>query len=278
VPVPVRELRPAAAGEETRLQPIERIDLYRQVLERLETYIASSALQPGDRLPGDRELAARLGVSRPLVRQAIKVLEGLGRVTVQHGAGTFVRDGSFQVAARELLRGIPADRELLDQLEPLRAAVELLVIRSAFERRTPENLALVEKALADRQSQLQHDREQTSLNLSFEAALGSICGNEPARRLQLMLHEMWLRTQVEVGLAPADPVTLHEEHVEIFEAFRSGDLERTIDLMSQHLDFTRRPGGQATAQSTAVRRAQGTGMSGVRRRRPVSTRAPKGQA
>lgn len=230
--------RPEQNRPDDRLLPIDRIDVYRQVLERLEAYITSNDLQPGDRLPGDRELAAKLGVSRPLVRQAIKVLEGLGRVTVQHGAGTFVRNDSFQVVARELLRGIPVDRELLAQLEPLRAAVELLVLRAAFERRTHENLALVESALAERRDQLKHDREQTTLNLSFEVALGSICGNEPARRVQLMLHEMWLRTQVHVGLAPGDPAKLHQEHMEIYDAFKAGDLDRTIDLMKEHLIFT----------------------------------------
>jgi GntR family transcriptional repressor for pyruvate dehydrogenase complex len=174
------------------------------------------------------------------VRQAIKVLEGLGRITVQHGAGTFVRNDSFQVVAKELLRGIPVDRDLLRELEPLRAAAELLVIRMAFERRTPENLALVDSMLSERQAELEHDRQQTTLNLRFEAAaLGSICGNEPVRRLQLMLHEMWLRTQVAVGLAPADPMTLHEEHVEIYEAFKAGDFKRTIDLVNQHLAFTK---------------------------------------
>jgi GntR family transcriptional repressor for pyruvate dehydrogenase complex len=250
-----------------RLAPIARIDLYRQVLERLESYIVSANLQPGDRLPGDRELAAQLGVSRPLVRQAIKVLEGLGRVTVQQGAGTFVHDHSYRVLARELLRGIPADRVLLQQLEPLRAAVELMVMRSAFERRTAESLAVLEQALVNREAELARDGEQTTLNLGFEAAMGSICGNEPARRVQLLLHEMWLRTQVEVGLAPADALRLHEEHVEIFDAFRSGDLKRTSDLMSRHLNFTRPSGILARLDRMADER-----QPAGRRVRPGATR------
>ena len=60
-------------------------------------------MRSGDRLPSDRTLAELLGVSRPSVRQAIKVLENFGRVEVRHGSGTYVRDEPFGLAIADLL-------------------------------------------------------------------------------------------------------------------------------------------------------------------------------
>src|SRR5215471_17296597 len=111
---------------EGHLVAIERMDVFREVLYRIDQHIDSNHLKPGDRLPSDRELAAALQVSRPLVRQAIKVLESLGRVAVG-----------------ELMRGLAFDRKLLRQVLPARIAIELEVLKAAFERRTPANLGLL---------------------------------------------------------------------------------------------------------------------------------------
>ncbi|MEL7187237.1 MAG: FadR/GntR family transcriptional regulator [Pseudomonadota bacterium] len=66
--------------------------LYRSVLERLEKLIDDGEYPPGGRLPPERELAERFGVSRPTVREAIIALEALGRVEVKTGSGVYVQD------------------------------------------------------------------------------------------------------------------------------------------------------------------------------------------
>src|SRR5215510_10372545 len=124
------------------LVAIQRMDVFREVLRQIDRYIESNQLKPGDRLPSDRDLATALHVSRPLVRQAIKVLESLGRVTAHQGSGTYVQAASHRVAVRELMRGLAFDRELMRQVLPVRIAIELEVLRAAFERRTPANLGL----------------------------------------------------------------------------------------------------------------------------------------
>src|SRR5262245_4932952 len=165
------------ARDAGHLVAIERMDVFREVLHRIDQHIESNHLKPGDRLPSDRELAAALQVSRPLVRQAIKVLESLGRVTAQQGSGTYVQAASHRVAVRELIRGLAFDRNLLRQVLPARIAIELAVLRAAFERRTPANLGLLSRALDQREDQLSDDVQEASLDLTFEATLGRICGN-----------------------------------------------------------------------------------------------------
>ena len=217
------------------LVAIQRMDVFREVLRQIDRYIESNQLKPGDRLPSDRDLAAALHVSRPLVRQAIKVLESLGRVTAQQGSGTFVRDASHRVAVTELMRGLTFDRMLLRQVLPARIAIELEVLRAAFERRTPANLTLIGQALELRRRQLEDDVQEATLDLTFEATLGRICGNEVLRRLQALVHDVWLEAQIAEGESPDGLSRLHREHEGIFEAFSAGRLDEARERFRDHL-------------------------------------------
>ena len=220
-----------------QLVAIQRMDVFREVVRRIEQHIEANHLQPGDRLPSDRDLAAALEVSRPLVRQALKALESLGRVSAQQGSGTYVQDASHRVAVRELTRGIGFDRDLLDQTLPARIAIDLEVLRAAFERRTPETLASLRHTIDERERERQQpdDPQEAGLDLGFEGALGRACGNEVLRRLQALVHDVWLQAQIAAGIAPGDPSALHREHRAVFEAFERGDLAQAQQRLADHL-------------------------------------------
>src|ERR1044071_5056273 len=68
-----------------------RSRLYEQVAEQITAWIADNGLQPGDRIPPERELAQRLGVSRATLSQALVALEVIGVVAVRHGDGTVLK-------------------------------------------------------------------------------------------------------------------------------------------------------------------------------------------
>jgi len=225
--------------------PIERPDVFRETLRRIDEHIEASGLRPGDRLPGDRELATTLGVSRPLVRQAIKVLEGLGRLRAHQGSGTYVQDAAHRVAVRELTRGLDLDRDLLGEVLPVRVAIELAVARAAFARRTPEMLAELRRTLDEREEQPADGAPAAGLDLGFEAVLGRLCGSELLRRLQVMVHEVWLQAEIAVGVTPGRPDRLHQEHREVLAALERGDLEETLRRLREHLAFRGAGGADA---------------------------------
>lgn len=222
-----------------QLVPIRRTEVYREVLTQLEAYISENGLRAGDRLPPDRELSERLGVSRASVRQAIKVLESLGRVSARQGSGTYVCDVPYGAAVSELTRGLAFDASFLRQLIPLRTTIEFAVFSEAFERRTPKNLVIIQSALDKRARMLDEDSEEGDLMVSFEAALGMVCGNELMRRTQNVVHAIWVQAWVGIGVAPGDKFLLHREHVEIFERFRAGEREEAMALFRAHLNVER---------------------------------------
>src|SRR5207247_7790852 len=82
---------------------LPRIKLKDQVAERLIEVIASGRLAGGTRLPSERELVGRLGVSRTVVREALNLLEERGVLQVEHGRGAMVRTGPSQVVRDALV-------------------------------------------------------------------------------------------------------------------------------------------------------------------------------
>lgn len=232
-------------GPGYRLVPIRRVDVYRQVMTEIETLIERDRLGPGDRLPSDRDLADMLHASRASVRQALKVLEGLGRIDARHGSGTFVREPGFAAAIADLTRGRPFDATEADDVVPVHRAVELAVLEAAFARRTQESVAHVRAALERRQSELADDPEEGSLEFSFETSLGEVCGNPLLRRLQALMQEMFVRACAARGEVPGDKHRLFQEHVGVYERFAEGDLLGALARFREHLSFAPRASGHA---------------------------------
>src|SRR6185436_10265956 len=129
----------------TSLRPLTRPRLYEQVMAQIQAWIAENSLEVGDRLPPERELATRLGVSRATISQALVAMEVVGMVSVRHGDGVVLLEpeGSTKVtrALRRHARQLPEIIEARDALETKLAAL-------AAERRTEADLTAIDEALA----------------------------------------------------------------------------------------------------------------------------------
>jgi DNA-binding FadR family transcriptional regulator len=79
-----------STGREAVVEPPSTRD---RVVEHVRRLIVSGSLKRGDRLPGERDLAHELGVSRPSVRSGLEALEAMGVVVSRRGAGTFIANG-----------------------------------------------------------------------------------------------------------------------------------------------------------------------------------------
>jgi GntR family transcriptional repressor for pyruvate dehydrogenase complex len=118
------------------------------IAAQLETRILEGSLKPGDRLPGERDLSAELGVSRPSLREAIHKLVNKGLLATRHGGGTYVTDrmlAPFVDPWQEMLSGHPG---LQDDLLEFRHMLEGQAAFLAAERATDADLARLDAAYA----------------------------------------------------------------------------------------------------------------------------------
>ena len=109
--------------------------------------LLSGELRPGDRLLGERELAAALDVSRPLLRESLRSLAMLGFLDIQHGRGTVVRHADLAVLRDFFTFCLAQQPDILEDVMQGRIAIECQAIRLACDRATERDLAQVQATL-----------------------------------------------------------------------------------------------------------------------------------
>src|SRR5215203_3354694 len=163
---------PTNSGERPPFEivPIKRVDVYRSVLAQLKALISESGMKPGDRLPSERELVERFKVSRVLVREALRALEGMGKIEIRSNAGSFLIHPNGNAMVTQLKAVLPVDIIFLKHLVDVRAAVEDKVI-ALVAARTVADISEINDLLQREEAELDKRVEVGSLDLRFEAAL-----------------------------------------------------------------------------------------------------------
>ncbi len=132
-------------------QRIRTHRLYEQVVDRISGQIFEGVLKKGDQLPNERALAEIFGVSRTVIREAMKTLASEGLVEVRTGHGTFVVDdtaGAFKNSIATLMR-VGGDADRLRELVELRELLEPGVAALAARRAEPDDITKLEASIAD---------------------------------------------------------------------------------------------------------------------------------
>lgn len=214
------------------LRPLARPRLYEQVVDRLREYVHDEHLHAGDRLPPERDLADRLGVSRTSVRQAIVALEVQGLVEVRHGGGTYLlRD---RLDAERLETMIDRRRRLPDVLDA-RDALETKLAFLAATRRTEPDLKEIDAALTAMAKAIERGELGVSEDKRFHAAVTE-AGHSPL--LAAFMAEISLpiaESREESLRQPGRPAKSLEQHRAIAEAVRAGDSDAAARAMHHHV-------------------------------------------
>lgn len=216
---------------------------YEVAAEQVLEMIARLRLSPGDRLPTENDLAQRLGTSRTVVREAVKILSALGRVRAQKGRGLFVADGEGMLGTGSWASFfLPTDLDHIYTLFEFRRVQEMETGRLAARRATPTQLQAIEKAAAICRHAFDSGREDlfNDGDDAFHTSVAAASHNmflqiavREARRLQAQSSIIGLRGSV--GGHAAQAVNEHEA---IYQAIRAGDPEMAAQAAATHIDNT----------------------------------------
>ncbi|MFI0898961.1 FadR/GntR family transcriptional regulator [Streptomyces sp. NPDC020983] len=216
---------------------------YERVAEEILRLIAELELQPGDRMPTENQLASRLGTSRTVVREAVKILSAIGRIRAQKGRGLFVANDEGMLGSS--LWGsffLPTDLDHVYRLFEFRRVQEAAASRLAATRATPADLRAIEEAAEMcREGHLtgRHelfDRGDDEFHLSVAKASQNpflVDAVREARRLQRQSSTIGLHGTV--GGHAEEAVA---EHAAIYQAIKDGDAEAAAQAATVHLDQT----------------------------------------
>lgn len=223
--------------------PIQRTDVFQNIIQQITALLESGNLVAGDRLPSERELAETLGVSRTSIRQALKVLEASGRIETRVGSGTYLLDtapGAGHGAPTAVWQpALPVTGEFLRQLIVARTAIERAIFEEYAWRANKSGIRQLRELIEENAAELVNDEaddERGGLDLSFETKVAELTGNVILMTLQQQIHQLWVSTWSQYGYVPEKKSVLHREHLAILDALAARNTARVVDLIVQHVD------------------------------------------
>ncbi len=227
------------------IKPITTKRIYQEIIGSFVDFIANEEIQIGDKLPSERELSERFGVSRPSVREALRVMQTIGLVDIKAGGGAYLTEfnlGPFlDLLAPLFLKRKNFGLELLE----LRRVLEVRAAELAAEQIGTADLAVLERILADMEKAAADDyNEGVRWDIAFHTKLFECTDN-----IVLIKGSELVNTLMEISIADArklvlehaeTPTRLYGEHLAIFRAVASKDPQKAAEAMKTHLEMVRK--------------------------------------
>jgi len=217
------------------IQAVEPRRLYRQIADQIAKLIRRGEYKPGARLPPERDLAKKLGVSRPSVREALIALEVEGFVEVRIGSGVYVADARKMAARRPVLPPDSGPFELIDA----RRLVESECAALAARHTSTAQIRQMKAALAS----MSRDRRRYVVPLDgdhlFHLRIAEASGNSA---LALVVRTLWAQRTGPLFLqlehhfdTPALWSAAIDEHQAVLAAIEAHDPAAARAAMRRHL-------------------------------------------
>ncbi|WP_225772964.1 transcriptional regulator NanR [Pseudomonas sp. Marseille-Q5115] len=222
---------------EIKKRLIQRKKLSDIVFEQLISLIEEENLQPGDQMPAERELMETFGVGRPVVREAMQRLAGMGMITIQHGERARVGRvdmhsmiGQIDLAARHLLS---SSAENVDHLRQARALFETGLVKVAAERASDADIAVLEDVVA-RMHTFRDSDDFILIDMEFHGELARISGNPIYMAISRAILE-WMADYRREMLRFKEREQTLREHEAILACIKARDPAGAERAMSDHL-------------------------------------------
>ncbi len=148
-----------------------------ELIDRLTAEIKSGALKPSDKLPTEQKMIAAFGVSRTVVREALAALRAEGLIDTRQGAGAFVARDMRRRPFRMSTKGLPNISDVVSITE-LRLGIEIEAAGFAAERRTVEDLELIESSVDQFALSVERGEEAVEADFNFHQAIAKAAHNE----------------------------------------------------------------------------------------------------
>jgi len=243
------------------MQDAPDTDRTRQVVNHIRALLEKGTLQPGDRIPPERELARTLKISRASLRTGIGYLVAMGVMRVRHGVGTFIKDGPAEFSRASLgLMGALYGFQFWQMFEA-RLIIESSLAALAAERGKEEHHAELAEQVADMFASADSPAEFLMHDVLFHRIVAKASGNPIlAAIIETITIAMYEKRRKTVQRAHYLR-DMAEMHREIFRAIRAHDPAQARKLMEHHLHM---------AES-----AQNMELPDVKPRRPAQARELK---
>lgn len=212
----------------------KRVPVVHSIIEEIKRSLIEGGLKLGDKLPAEMDLAERFGVSRNVVREAIKMLVAMGIVEIKRGDGTYIKRNISSNILDPLILNLVLSKGNPQKLLELREMVELGTLYSVIKNVQTEDIVKMEEA--NRVLEVESEKEQPDAkviverDLNFHHALVDASHNELIQEIAKAILEMFFPL-VRESLARMGVKQAIKDHKKIIEAIRERNWKKANDRL-----------------------------------------------
>ena len=216
-------------------ESVRRAKVYEEVARQIERLILKK-LQPGDKLPSERELAEMLGVSRSSIRDAIRSLELMGLVEPRQGAGTVVLELSTDSLVNPLANTLKRKEELISELLDFRKMFEPALAARAATHASDEEIAEMEEILERQERKLRQGESAIAEDSEFHYSIALASRNSVVFKVLDTLMDLLRDTRERSLQIEGRPQKSMAGHRRILTAIKRHDAEAAKAAMRRHIE------------------------------------------
>jgi len=226
----------------------------------IKEVVLSGKLQPGDRLPPERELAEMLGVSRPTVRESIRALVAMNILESRHGAGTFVASLDTGQLLEPIQFVLSRAERVLGDLFETRLVIEPPIAALAATRASKKEAAAILSCAREAKGIGDSPRQLLELDVRLHTLIANASHNVLLARLHESISALGVESRsLTVELPGVAHRTVHD-HEAIAQAISQRDPDRAREAMRRHLQSLADSASKATPKHPGPR-ARASGLS-----------------
>lgn len=215
---------------------VKKVNLYEEIAENLETFILTSTKTVGDKLPSEHELAKRFGVSRNIIREALKLLKERGLITVRTGEGAYITMPQSALFTDMLRRVLTLQDIDANTIYEMSLGLEAMAARYASSRANEKDFDVLDELNRKMNDHLDDFAMRVELDVSFHKKIAQFSRNA---LLEMFVSSM---TDLRAGViqhalqsegGDRDGVKYHQK---IVKALRKRAPDEAEAIMCEHLE------------------------------------------
>jgi GntR family transcriptional repressor for pyruvate dehydrogenase complex len=217
--------------------PIKSPRTFEEVSNRIKKLIFEGVFKPGDKLPPETELAQQFNVGRQSVREALRILELSGFITIQKGGGggAIIKDTISNTISELFLNAFQLEKITIDEFTAARSVIEKAILNEVFDKADESDIRRLQENLAQAQELVAKNELATDENFDFHALLARASKNKVFIILEKSINAIHrnLRSRSTINFKTTHNAV--KAHQKILDAIINKDREKAIKLLEHHV-------------------------------------------
>lgn len=219
--------------------PIKNTKVYEQVIIQIKDMIAKGILRKGDKLPSERELVDKLGVSRTSIREALRALEIIGLVESRQGEGNFIRDNFENSLFEPLSVMFMLQKSSTLEIHQVRVMIETETASLAAKNIRDKDIEVLQgfiDKLKNSKDELERSISDKNFHYKIAECSGNFLINNILRSVSSLMDAFIVNARMVIVNESKARELLVEQHEDILQALIDRDSEGAVKAMRKHLD------------------------------------------